>query len=72
MTKLLFVSEAIEFRQREFGWTQTRMAKALRLSRGHYSEIMQGKRALPLSGSMLGLQARCASKDSPELQEHQG
>ncbi len=47
MKLLPSVSEAIEFRQREFGWTQTRMASALGLTRGHYSEIMHGKRALP-------------------------
>jgi transcriptional regulator with XRE-family HTH domain len=47
------VSEAIEFRQREFGWTQTRMAKALGLSTGHYSELMTGKRRLPYRAACL-------------------
>lgn len=45
--KVLSVSEAIEFRQREFGWNQSRMAEALGLSTGHYSELMSGKRGLP-------------------------
>lgn len=52
MTKRsLSVSEAVEFRQREFGWTQTRMAEELGLTRGHYSEIMHGKRALPYTAA---------------------
>ncbi|MBK9497665.1 MAG: hypothetical protein IPO08_24890 [Xanthomonadales bacterium] len=41
------VSEAIEFRQREYGWTAEKMAKALGLTSGHYSELMHGKRRLP-------------------------
>lgn len=45
--RLPSVSEAIEFRQREFGWTQERMAKALGITGAHYSEIMHGKRRLP-------------------------
>lgn len=47
MKRLPSVSEAIEFRQRELGWTQTRMAEALSLTTGHYSEIMHGKRGVP-------------------------
>lgn len=50
---ILSVSEAIEFRQREFGWTQARMAKALGLSTGHYSELMRGKRRLPYRAACL-------------------
>lgn len=43
----LSVSEAIEFRQREFGWTAARMAETLGLTDSHYSELMHGKRGLP-------------------------
>lgn len=50
---IISVSEAIEFRQREFGWTQARMAKALGLSTGHYSELMRGKRRLPYRSACL-------------------
>jgi transcriptional regulator with XRE-family HTH domain len=42
-----YVSEALEFRQVEYGWTQRRMAKALGITGPHYNEILQGYRALP-------------------------
>lgn len=45
--KLPSVSEALEFRQREYGWTQRRMAKALGMQNGHYNEVLAGKRRLP-------------------------
>lgn len=45
------VSEALEFRQREYGWTQRRMAKALGIGHGHYNEVLQGKRALPYAAA---------------------
>lgn len=47
------VSEAIQFKQREFGWTQARMARALGLTSGHYSELMNGKRGLPYRAACL-------------------
>lgn len=45
--KLPSVSEALEFRQREYGWSQRRMAKELGIGPGHYNEVLQGKRGLP-------------------------
>lgn len=47
MKRVPAVSEAIELRQRELGWTQARMAEALSLTTGHYSEIIHGKRGVP-------------------------
>lgn len=47
------VSEALEFRQVEYGWTQRRMAKALGMSCGHYNEVLQGKRRLPYKAACL-------------------
>lgn len=41
------VSEALEFRQREYGWSQRQMAKALGILGSHYNEILAGIRALP-------------------------
>lgn len=40
------IPSALEFRREAYGWTQTRMAKALGLQRSHYSEIISGKRRL--------------------------
>jgi len=45
------VSEALEFRQVEYGWSQRRMAKALGICGSHYNEILQGKRSLPYSAA---------------------
>lgn len=51
LTRSPYVSEALEFRQVEYGWTQRRMAKALGIGNGHYNEILQGKRALPYTAA---------------------
>jgi transcriptional regulator with XRE-family HTH domain len=45
--RLPSIRSALEFRREAYGWTQTKMAKALGLTRGHYSEIKAGKRGLP-------------------------
>lgn len=45
--RLPTIRAALEFRREQYGWTRMAMAKALGLGRGHYSEIMQGKRGLP-------------------------
>lgn len=47
----IYVSEAIQFRQREFGWTAKRMAEAIGMKPSHYSEMMNGKRRLPYSAA---------------------
>jgi len=50
--RLPTIRGAVEFRRTEYGWTQTKMAKALGMSKGRYSEFLHGKRRL-------GLNARC-------------
>lgn len=45
--RLPTIRSALEFRRGEYGWTQTKMAAALGLSRSHYSEVIRGKRGLP-------------------------
>jgi HTH-type transcriptional regulator / antitoxin HigA len=40
--------DALKFRAEQYGWNQTQMAKALGLTRGHYSEVLNGKRRLSL------------------------
>lgn len=41
------IPSALSFRQEAYGWTQSKMAAKLGLTRGHYSEILNGKRKLP-------------------------
>lgn len=40
---------AIEFRQEQYGWNDTKMAAMLDLSKSHYSEFRHGKRGLPIN-----------------------
>jgi len=40
--------EALEFRREQYGWTMTRMAFELGIKLSHYSEVISGKRRLPL------------------------
>lgn len=59
-TRRTIVSE-LRSAQQEYGWNQTRMAQELGLSRGHYSEVLSGKRRLPYEAACraynLGLRA---------------
>jgi antitoxin component HigA of HigAB toxin-antitoxin module len=41
--------DAIEFRQEQYGWNDSKMAAMLDLSKSHYSEFKNGKRALPVN-----------------------
>lgn len=45
------VPEALEFRREQYGWTREMMAFAIGLSKGHYSEVINGKRQLPLNAT---------------------
>lgn len=41
--------DAIQFRQEQYGWSDTKMAAMLDLSKSHYSEFKNGKRGLPIN-----------------------
>lgn len=41
--------DAIQFRQEQYGWNDSKMAAMLDLSRPHYSEFKSGKRGLPIA-----------------------
>lgn len=43
---------ALEFRRENAEWTQRRMASALGIGASHYSEIVAGKRALPMAATV--------------------
>lgn len=45
------VADALAFRADQMGWNQTEMAKQLGLGRSQYSEIVNGKRVLPMSAT---------------------
>lgn len=47
--RLPTIRSAVEFRRKEYGWTKARMAEVLGLTRGHYTEFVQGKRRLPVN-----------------------
>ncbi len=40
---------AIKFRQEQYGYTQTEMARELHMAQSHYSSFLSGKRRLPYS-----------------------
>ena len=42
------IIEALKFRAEQMGWGQERMAIELGLQASHYSEVLSGKRRLPL------------------------
>lgn len=48
-SKLPSITAALEFRRDQYGWTATKLAKAIGMSRHHFSEVMAGKRRLPLN-----------------------
>lgn len=41
--------DAIQFRQEQYGWNDTKMAAMLDMSKPHYSEFRHGKRGLPIN-----------------------
>lgn len=47
------IPDALESRRSQHGWTQAKMAKTLGLRPGHYSEIIHGKRGLPIQATRL-------------------
>lgn len=47
--RLPTIREALEFRREAYGWTQAKMASALGLHGSHYSEIIRGRRRLPVN-----------------------
>ncbi len=40
--------EAIRFRIEQYGWTDSKYAKEIGMSRSHFSEVMKGKRRMPV------------------------
>jgi len=40
---------ALRFRIEQYGWTDRRFAKAIGMSPSHFSEVLHGKRRLPLT-----------------------
>ena len=45
------VADALEFRRDQYGLTQAEFAAILGLGKGHYSEVVRGKRRLPLNAT---------------------
>mgnify|MGYP000917390101 CR=1 FL=1 len=45
------VADALEFRRDQYGLTQSEFAAILGLQKGHYSEIVNGKRQLPIGAT---------------------
>lgn len=43
------IIESLEFRMDQMSWTQTELGKRLGLQRSHMSEVLNGKREMPLS-----------------------
>lgn len=41
--------DALKFRIEQYGWTQGEFAKKIGMSKTHFSEVMRGKRRLPLT-----------------------
>ncbi len=41
--------EAIRFRIEQYGWPDYRFAEAIGMQRSHFSEMMKGKRRMPLN-----------------------
>lgn len=57
------IKDALEFRREQYGWTQARMAKELKMYQSHYSDFIKGKRGLPYSAMRhafrIGIPAKC-------------
>jgi HTH-type transcriptional regulator/antitoxin HigA len=47
-TKLPNPITAIRFRIEQYGWTDAQFAEKVGMSRSHFSEVMNGKRKMPL------------------------
>ena len=45
------VADALEFRRDQYGLTKTEFAAILGIGKGHYSEVLSGKRRLPLEAT---------------------
>lgn len=45
------VAEALEFRREQYELTQTEFAGVLGLTKSHYSEVVNGKRPLPIKAT---------------------
>jgi antitoxin component HigA of HigAB toxin-antitoxin module len=43
------IVEALQFRMEQYGWQAYRLAKEIGMNKGHFSEVMSGKRRLPLN-----------------------
>lgn len=44
------IPDALEFRRDQYGWTKKEMASHLGIQYSHYTEVLSGKRRLPLKG----------------------
>lgn len=55
--------EALRFRMEQYGWTQSKFAKKLGMQPSHLSEVLNGKRRLPMEAMRkaikLGVPAVC-------------
>jgi antitoxin component HigA of HigAB toxin-antitoxin module len=45
------VADALEFRRDQYGLTQSEFAAVLGMQKSHYSEVLSGKRRLPLEAT---------------------
>lgn len=43
------ICEALRFRIEQYGWTDRRFAAEIGMNQSHFSEVMSGKRRLPLN-----------------------
>lgn len=51
MTTIPTVVEAIEELRNKYGWSKSRMAQELGIQKSNYSEILAGRRRLPLEAT---------------------
>lgn len=56
------IIEALKFRAEQMGWNDTQLAAKLGLSRSHMSEILCGKRRLPLEATKAAFQIGVPAK----------
>lgn len=56
------IVEALEFRRDMYGWSKGEMAKKLGLQPSHYSDILSGKRRLPLPATKKAYQIGVPAK----------
>lgn len=45
------IADALEFRRDQYGLTQSEFAAILGMQKGHYSEIINGRRQLPIGAT---------------------